>query len=1667
MRPSAGRRAVAAGIAIVVGLTVAGVRLATRQPATRPSPALGPCDRSPSIDVVARAPSKTWQKLTLPKETVCFRLAASRTGRAGVARDAHFTLSAPVSVGAADVERRLRVVPAVKFTVAAIGSSVGEHRFRITPAARLRVATTYRFRMTDAAGAGAVQRWAFQTVSPLRVVQTLPRDQATDVPTDVGIELTFSHDGVSSVEQRFHIDPAVAGRFETHKRTVVFVPKKLAVRTLYSVTLDPGVQVRGTDTRMSEGTSFSFETGTGGRGGGGAEVGFNRTLWESALGDPPTLGLFAYLGNKTVPRADVTVWRYPGIESFIRDLDARASIPPWTTFAARRFSVDTDPLERVSSFDATVREADSYGDRFIVFPAALPEGYYYVRAMIAKVPASTWLQVTNIASYASLSERRTLVWVNDIGTKAAIAGARVEVAGGSFHTQTGADGTAFFATPAELVTLRDDVLGRAPAQTPRNLIVTNGAHRSVVPVSALFSGFVSFDFRESDFAGDPNAFWRFLHTDRRLYHPTDVVRFWGLVRARENPVRAQTITMLLTGYSDTGDEIEYARTTVTANARGTFIGELPIESVAPGYYQVRAQVGDKVIASDSINVRDFAKPAYKIDVETTPRAVFAGDRVRFEINTAFFEGTPVPGVGLKYEGATRGSLTTNDKGEAAITYTARIPRGYDGYAYQDVNVVPARTEEGDISGGGQVRVFPAALDFDAEARAVADQARVTGTLHTVSLDRINAGTSEEYRGPVARNRRVTAAVTEITYRKVADGEHYDFIEKKVVKEYRHEEVRRSYGTFRDTTDARGRFTLSFSTEPDRSYEVELSALDDAGRVARTTRWVYRGAGRYFAGASNEIQIAGAEDAVAVGDRVSLTMQRGTVVMPSGGDDRYLFYTAHLGIRAYEVRPDPHFAFTFSDADVPDVEVMGVRFTGARFQSTPYPVMVSFKRDLRKLSVEVTPRAGQYRPGETAQLDVSVRDRAGKPARAEVLLGAVDDALYRLQGQDFFSDLGILDSLYETVPSGVLRTYESHPTLKAVPSAEYGGEGGAREDFRDVALFRRVETGDDGAATVSFHLPDNTTSWRVTAIAVTDDLFAGSATALVQVGLPVFVDVALNTSYLLADRPNVRVRAFGEALRAGDPVEFTMRAPTLADRTVTARATAFEPIDLALPDLKEGHHTITIGVRAGERQDAVVREIDVVRSHLVHSVSRFVEGHAGDHVDPGIAPKGPARIVLSDHNRGRYHAVLEGLSWTYGDRADQKLSRIISRELLQKYFHDVLFGPPEGFRGSAYQTAKGGITIYPFSDDDLALSARIAALSPGRFDRELLLRYFQAVDDDPKESRERAIIALYGRAALNDDVLGDVQAAAARTDLSARERLYLGLAAAALEDQDTARRLYRAVLSASGQQRGAAARVLVGKDQDDILEATSLAAILGAALADELAPALFEYTTTEGTTDLLIALEQISFLSGALPNLSADPVRVRYSLGDRRVDKTIADGGSLTLRVTPAQVRALDIEVVSGNLGVASAYEEALDPASVRSDPDVRMTRAYQGASGSRVTLSEGDLALITLSFTLSARAASGCYQVSDFLPSGLRPVTTYQQQAFAEREQGGENVWIPYDTVGQRVSFCVYRGQKPPQIRYHARVLGTGTYTADPVVLQSQQVPDSIDLGTALTVEIR
>jgi uncharacterized protein YfaS (alpha-2-macroglobulin family) len=173
-------------------------------------------------------------------------------------------------------------------------------------------------------------------------------------------------------------------------------------------------------------------------------------------------------------------------------------------------------------------------------------------------------------------------------------------------------------------------------------------------------------------------------------------------------------------------------------------------------------------------------------------------------------------------------------------------------------------------------------------------------------------------------------------------------------------------------------------------------------------------------------------------------------------------------------------------------------------------LISVPAEEKKLGIEVLADKSQYKPGETARYTVVARNADGTPASgAEVSVGVVDEAIYSL-ASDQSGDIQktFYGRRYNQVMTNFSMSYyfvgyagekpaELSLNRRAYQLADFKeqefAEAVVRKNFKDTAHWQPdLVTGSDGKATFEVALPDNLTTWRATARAVTADTRVGAS-----------------------------------------------------------------------------------------------------------------------------------------------------------------------------------------------------------------------------------------------------------------------------------------------------------------------------------------------------------------------------------------------------------------------------------------------------------------------------------------------------------------------------------------------------------------------------------------------
>jgi uncharacterized protein YfaS (alpha-2-macroglobulin family) len=1503
----------------------------------------------------------------------------------------------------------------------------------------------YRFTISDK-NTGMVQSWAFQTKKSLNVIRSLPRNKGVQVPENSGIEITFSAEKIENPEKYFEISPKTYGRFEQHGKTLVFIPDKLEKSTIYTVTIKSGIGVKGSNEVLENDYTFSFQTivpesNTGNN----KYFSFPDSMYSFT---PQAIPAMQVNASESMINTDVAleIYSYPDADSFLKNLKSLDQSPSWAVSRNKANTYDESKLEKAASINARIisYQKEYWNSTYLLLPESLPEGYYLVKAKINNNYYYTQLQINPASIYILAAKNGTLAWLNDSLTGSPLSGAEVLLDNGT-PVKSDKDGLAVL----------DDKL-------PQD-IDNQGFYFLIKPIKGI--PFIA-QIKNNPYMpyyGDnynSNDYWTYIYLDKGIYMPEDTVNAWGVIKPRDggSTEKEAVLELIRYDYSTNGNENVSVLTAskVGLSPNGTFTGSLRLANYNPGSYEVRVRIGDKVFLSTYIQIIEYTKPAYKIDIVSDRNCMYAWDRVNFGIQASFFEGTPVKGLKLDYNlsisgntalnGKTpeRGSLVSDASGLSKITVVpTNSEQGWRPLSL-NLNVSNQEAEEQAINKYSTVTVFPKDTMIDVKTDLEESNGKISISTNRIDLSKLKGEpvdyyAYDQYRG-AAVDIPLTAKLYEKHYERKKTGDYYDYINKVKRDTYEYYEVQSLIKEYSFNT-LNGKYEINYTNEKNKSYFVEVVGMDSEGRNIKETQYVYNW--NYYSPYSGNTtySIAGVDYTrqYKVGDKVPVEVKRIAEETVSAIGGKYLFIRMKNGILDYTVKSDPNYDFTFDKEYIPNMYVKALCFDGVNIYDAGI-VQYTYDDSESKLDLSVQADKEKYKPGDTVKLTFDIKDGKGRPSSSEINVSIVDEAFFAISPQV----VDTLGSLYgPVVSSGIISDYISyHPVDEAGSSMAEMGEGGeggdmyVRKDFRDSALFLTVTSDSNGKAEVSFKLPDNLTSWRATYQAVTEDLKAGSGKMNITSKIPFFVDTIFNKAFITGDSPSILVRANGTELKTTAKVNYTvmMTNEDGSSKKYTTSGSAGGLAEIQLDALAAGNHTIRVEAVSGSLKDALERSFKVSDSLLETSKTDYVK--LTDSTVLSNDAKGLTSLVFYGEDSSLLFNELQDLYWSWGQRLDQKLANKIAGEMLKANFNETIFND-EPFDIRNYQTEDGGLALLTYDSSNPALSAKMCSLAADYVDREALASYFKMLLNNSKTMPEDIAYAYWGLAALHEPVLLDIRSRLDAGDMTPRIRLILGTALSEIGDYQGARDIYEDEMKYSGRVEETFAYIENGS-RDESIDATAMCSLIALRINAPEKIKLFSYIKSNSTSELLVNLERLMFVRNYIKNASLD-CSFSYELDSSKKQVDLKNGGYYRFTVTPEKLASLKYSNVKGKIIVASSYVAPVSEVRSTDGGTISIQRIYE-ADGIKGTaeFDRSNTIKVTITPKFNENAPDGFYEITDVLPAGFRYVSNLP---------GKENAkWYPDEVTGQKVVFGYYYnkvGFKNGSIVYFAKAVSPGTYTAD------------------------
>lgn len=1555
-----------------------------------------------------------------------------------IGASATFSLTSGYRVSEEQLRGMLAVEPEFAYTLSGSGK-----QWSLKPDTPLADNTVYTIRVNNAAGK-AISSFAFQTRSDLLVRSVYPSDKSEYVDLNTGIEIQFNVADVD-LSKGFEIKPSISGQFKTSGFFSTFVPDQpLSPDSIYRVTIKAGV-ASADGLVLKQDYIFSFETRPD-------DAQQEKETWrrlrlsgdlaETFLpGDPLVVEMNG--GEDAAGQSfDMTLHAYPSVTAYAR------ALRDYDLFYNERYGekqdyvIKSDKLEKTLELSGELFSKQDSGRWYAILPEDLPEGHYLFTltgkdANGVEQQVQKLLQVANLSVYNQSNDGDTLFWVNDPVTGGALADAVLlledEESGVQMTGQTLADGTARLMTGEKESIYLTINQGGKPIYFSKEQL---SPQAEKTPLS--------------------EQFYTAIYTDREIYQPDDTIRVWGVVRPRN--VTSTQPEFVYAALASNWPSAQIVRQKLTVAPDGTFSGTLPISGIRKNWYSLVISDGEEgEYSSKGMRVDQYTKPAYSIELSSDKPWYYSNDPVTFSVAATYFDGTPVAGgklrlfcqaAGIDAEGATveldaQGKATVTGKLDAQIN----LPENGNRRDWMPQNIVYSvqSSDEQDVNiyADNSLLVLPSKVAAQME-HPQNDQSKLTirtAALDTAKLDvpaqpvplaaaayynqRI-APDQFEFLAGAAADLPVTVLVHKSEYVQVQTGQYYDYVNKKSIPQYKNEYKESIVQTI-PTKTVGGTVTLNdlpVAQSSNEAYWYEVRF--DGGVYGEVCCLEYRWA-RYDLLDNTQKGFTFTKDnangkTLKMNESFELELYENGAKIPNGGKVLYSVLqrkTLQTGIFTTD-----SFAMSMTQDLLPNAYIAGAYFDGKHVYQIDM-MSIAYDYSEKTLKVEATADQPSYRPGDTAKITVKVNDAGGKPAAASVCIGVVDEAVFAIAEQE----LQLAGQLYHHIyyPSLPRNTSYKEYALEEASMMDTGGRGGGggdaqiRKTFVDTVQFLPVAVDASGTATIEVKLPDNITGWRITAAAVTTDLQAGDSKSGTISTLPFYIQPIVTQTYLVGDDVVIAAKPItGDGAAPDAQVEYTAvlydAAGTEVDRlTKTGAASAYTSMNFG--KYEEGAYKVVLTAKQGEHSDGVEKTFSVMKQGITVPVIKtmpaeeLIQLYSADY---------PVRVNLYDEQLAPFMEALAHLNAQDGERIEAAVAayraRAIYRNLMPENQREPAYKPN---RLEQLQQSDGGVALLPSGVSDPGATARILIGAPMLLDTTSACDYLQKVLQDPAATQDDRVLAYAGLAAAKQPILLDLKRMLTEKadSFTPAQKLYLGGALASLGDFEGAQQVY-AGLSERLSKEGAL-YYMEGEGTAESRLQTSAAALWLTSLisnsdADSFARYLVAQDNVRSRTDgALYHLELLAYIENFKASDKVGNAKVSYTMTDGQTKElTLPTEGFEALAFDAQGLHVANLKVVSGKVFAAVEYTDYPNGIDTAKNDLVKISKTYTPV-GERLSLASR--VKVELEITFDPSAPAGCYNITDYIPSGMRFVS--------DIETGGASWYSNVEQSGQTVYTSIYRSE--------------------------------------------
>lgn len=1601
-----------------------------------------------------------------------------------ISPDTDFVLTSKTEVDKKDLEKYLTIEGDKEFDLEVVEKG---YSYRIDPRDALKAGEVLKVSVATVSDQGGViqpyeYQWVFEVSDHFKVMGAVPGDESTAVALNTAVRIQLSHSNVVDPASYVTVKPDHNVRVEQGFKFISIIPlEPWQTDAIYTVALKKGFGVGSeyipegedpADWQLQEDYVIQFTTGDSNKYDDG-----NIFLYDNALHSRPgkatKISGYVY-GREMVPSVSIEVYKVESDQ--LSDVASKlADVPDW--LPGSLMTKEYNKLLQAHSFDQAVQEYEAdvsspsyYGGMDFQLRSLHEAGVYLVSVEFEDNRVLFLWSVTNVGAYVAVSETSGLVWVVDISQNQPISGASVFSQNQNLG-KTDKDGVvSISAEQISSLENKDYVLARYDDQMV------------VLPISFYYQ-----PEQRPEYKG-------FLFADQNLVHPDDTIRFWGLIQRKDKKIQEVEVELGSTMFGYGQGKVISASDQLTVDENGFFEGEFELKNLRSGWYNLNVKDGENYFKTLGLEVKEFTTPEISINLTTPKQRLEPYDSNRVDINAAYFDDVPAAYLELALTGDVNRTIVTDENGNASIEVESPLGScGSYGCSndYMYVEAKPVIAKETEIIGRTSWLVTQNYLDYEFDHEEGGDKivfsAGVKG-IEYLKDDTTKLSLNDTYVYHAAAGVPYRAKIVEVSSGRSELVTDYDSYTNQTRYYYSYADTTLQIDYHEGLTDLDGNVSIVIPRQENKNYRVEFEAMDRFERYDKSTHYIrlynFPYGRVYVSGPEEEPDFSTVDsnydykrlsvdieekDVYNVGEKVKLEVgisDRGFTKLSD--DSLSLIYTLSPNIIKHYVIHGAETEIELIEDYQPNMYISAAAVSGNRlyYMDNWWLPEIQLNSEPNSLDVDIVTSKEQYSIRDDVEMTVHVKDKNGSPVKAKVNIKALDKAYVELD--DASANQNPLDALWVKEHDRLFFTAGSHDVAEILDGRGGGGDGDVRQEFAELAHYEIVETDNSGMAKVTMSLPDNLTTWIISASAATPELQGGVGQAEIVVSQPLRVDVVQSDSYIAGDEIVISAKAASSNLTKDDEVEYSLYGPKahiegneygLEDFPVasqTRSAVISEVADFELGDFEAGEYVYAIRAKAGDYQDVLVKRLEIIAGRgatLKVDVYSVDQGWKA----PQIDTEGRVNVRLSSAIGAEAYNELNRIYYA-GARLDHQVAVKGASKLLEHYFGQKHYlDRGQATVGTEYKSSNGGYALFPYGSSDIVITSLIMTV----IDEDDLpvtedMAYFNRILANENATPDEVALAFRGLAALDQPGLAALRKFVSRDDLNLTTRLNNIDALLLYGDQDLARQLWNSVIEDAYKEKeglawlddGNAGKLIA---QMQIKEWTELAMINAVRLGDDKY-LNFERHLKANSEEPINPIQRVRYWEARLKQQPVTEMSFVVKLGEQESFVGLKGFQTYAMDLTTADLEQLELIDVKGNVSASLAYETMGQV--IESSPVLTVERHYwQGDRFDQEVDPNLDVEVV-IDVRLNDLQFEGAYVVEDILPSGLKTRTRGYGWDY---EWGSRCERFPYQNMEHESRTIIWLSDycQSYRVRYKARpVANGGKYLAEGVTVTSGDFAD-------------